>query len=271
MAGELAKRWVEESTTALQAGRFADALTSAERAAKEAPSLPEPHQLMGIALTRLSRLEEATVAFRKAVEADPRSAKHRYNLAINLRDRGMTAEATVAVRETLDIDPDHQQAKVLRQELTGEPVEESIAQAAKATVAAVREGYEAPQHVLPFMYGMEKQWLIFGYIFLGVGAVLAVLLLVHFPIAPTGKMIEGGKLPDVAPRTDSLSKFIIFLYVVTNISTFMWMLTDIVDLRKKFSWMVPFLACGVLGYCALPLALYLVIGRRMESAGVTKT
>lgn len=264
MATESARQLIEKATAALRRGEAEKTLELAEEAIAADESVADGHQLRGIALTRLSRAEEATIAFRRATEVAPYEAKHFYNLAINLRDRGLADESIQMARETLKVDPEHPGARALLNELGDEDI-------TGVGPFTERVGYGNQEHVLPFMYGFEKAWTAIGYVFLAIAVVLAVLMFVHFPAGPTGKPVPKGEMPDVNLRTDSLSIFVFFLAIASGLLTFMWMFIDMIDRRIRFTWLVPLTICCMLGMNAVPLAMYMFIGRRLATVGVSKT
>jgi len=252
---------------ALQAGDPSGALEKADLAVTADASLAEGYQVRGIALTRLHRLEEATPAFRNAADRAPEEAKHFYNLAVNLADRGMTDEAATLAQRAIVVDPRHVAAQVLLGKLTGTEVR---APSESKEAPTLRAGYGEQLHVLPFMYGMEKAWDGIGYGLVGFAAVVAVLFCVHLPMGPTGAPVAAGQLPDIALRPDTLSIVVVYGYLLSNLLNFMWLLVDVIDRRRKFAWFIPFVPCGVVGFSVLPLALYVFVGRRMEPDGVSK-
>ncbi|AIE87650.1 tetratricopeptide repeat protein [Fimbriimonas ginsengisoli] len=270
MASEAAIKIIKEATDALQRGDAAKALELAEQAVVVDESIAQPHQIRGIALTRLGKMEEATMAFRRATEVAPYEPKHFYNLAVNLRDRSLNDEAESMAREALRISPSHAGARNLVRELTGvePPIEGGDAQPITPTI---RSGYEEPKHLLPFLNEMEKAWDGIGLGFLALSLVVAFLFVFHFPIGLSGKTMPGGKMPEVNPRTDSLSIFTWYLDVFSLVCTFMWMLIDVIDRRRRFTWFVPLTVCGTFGFNVVPLAIYYFIGRKLESDGVSKS
>lgn len=270
MASEAVVQLIEEATDALQRGNAGLTLELADRAIGLDESISQAHQLRGIALTRLDQVEEATIAFRRATEVSPYDPKHYYNLAVNLRDRQLNEEAASMAREALRLDSGHPGARSLIEEFTGEKLPEEPNQRDPGK-PVVREGYGEPKHLLPFMYGMEKAWDAIGYLILVLAVVLAVSLIFNIPMGPTGKAVAKGALPDIDLKRDTLSVFQQFLYVFSNICTFMWMLVDIVDRRRRFTWIVPIVVCGTAGFNVLPLAFYLFVGRKLESDGVSKS
>jgi len=262
---ESAQDLVAQSTHSLRKGDVKSALRYAEMAISADESNAEGHQLRGIALTKLNQPEEATIAFRRATEVAPYEAKHFFNLAVNLKTRNLPDESTQMAREALRVDPNHVGARGLLGELDTEK------EPATHGPWTERVGYGSQEHVLPFMYGSEKLWTGIGYGFLGLGVVLSLLMIFHFPAGPTGKAVAKGELPDIGLKADPLSIFTFFLFCVSTICTFMWMFVDIIDRRTKFTWLVPLSICGVLGMNAAPLALYMFVGRRLALADVTKS
>lgn len=245
---------------ALENGQFETALSAASEAIRDNNKIPEAFQIQGIALSRLDRREEAVHSLREAYLLASTVSKHAYNLAVILRDTGRKDEAIGLARETIKLQPDHAGAQALLHELAGEP----IPNAKSPKIETVPEASIAdPDHLLPFMYGMERSWNAIGAVFILMGFALAVLMFTHLPMGPTGAPVAKGKLPEIGLRRDPLSLVVSFLYIVSSICTFMWMLIDIVDKRRKFSWMVPVLACGTLGMNVVPLAFYYFLGRRL--------
>jgi hypothetical protein len=114
-------------------------------------------------------------------------------------------------------------------------------------------------------------WDGIAYGVMAIGLILAILFVTHYPITLSGAKMPDGKTPDVTLRRDPLSIFIVFLYVISFVLTFMWLLVDIVDRRRRFTWFVPLVVCGTFGFNVLPLAFYFFVGRKFESDGVSKS
>lgn len=256
---------IAQATHCLRKGDVKSTLRYAEMAIAADESKAEGHQLRGIALTKLNRPEEATIAFRRATEVAPYEPKHFFNLAVNLKTRNLEEESNQMAREALRIDPTHIGARGLLGELDPEEAE------AAHGPWTERVGHGNQEHVLPFMNGSEKVWTGIGYGFLALGVLLALLMIFHFPAGPTGKAVAKGDLPDIGLKSDPLSIFTFFLFCVSTVCTFMWMFIDIIDKRTKFTWLVPISICGVLGMNAAPLALYMFLGRRLALDNVTKS
>jgi tetratricopeptide (TPR) repeat protein len=266
MAAASIRERIDKAALALREGNVSHALSIADDVLAIDAASAEANQIRGIALTRLGDVDAAGEAFRRAAESDPTQAKHFYNLAVNLNSRNRPEEALTEVETALRVDPGHLGARQLRAQLTGQALETEIP---KGEAQAIREGYSPSRHLLPVLAGMERGWHAVGWTLLAADVALGVLMLVHLPMQTNGHVTPPAKLPDVVLRTDSLSIFIVFLYIVTWVCTFMWMFVDIIDLRRRFSWLVPFLACSILGFTALPLALYMFLGRQTDEFGVT--
>src|SRR5262249_20842105 len=65
---------------------------------------------LGLALSRSWREEEATIAFRRAVELNPDLAEGHYNLANCLERTGKYAEAEAPLRKAIKLKPDYAEA-----------------------------------------------------------------------------------------------------------------------------------------------------------------
>lgn len=262
MANPAAQQLIAEAARALETGNPQRALELADQVVAIDESIAEGYQIRGIALTKLGQVEEATIALRRATEMAPYEPKHYYNLAVNLRDRGLRDEAQQMAEEALRLDPKHAGARSVAREISGvePPTEPGDAQ---PHAPAFRPGYGQQKHLLPFMNGIERAWAGVGYGFLGIALVLAILMITHMPLAPTG-VVQKGQLGDVTFKRDAVSVFTVFLYVVSFVCTFMWMFVDLIDSRRKFSWMVPLVICAIWGFNVIPLAIYIFVGRKIE-------
>ena len=253
MLGNKRQRLKEAAVHSLRVGRPEEALIAGRHLAEEVPDDAEAFQIQGLALSRLGESEAATAAFREAFRLDPTEGKHPYNLASHLAGLGLNEEATTIAAEAVRIAPTHAEARHLLDVLEG-----------RAEPGAVE------QHLLPWMRGREALWDRTGQVLMGLAFALAVLMITNMPAAPTGKKVATGKLPDVALRPDALSQFTIFLLIASTLGTFLWMLTDIVDRRKRFTWLVPVTICGLMGLNVIPLAMYYFMGRKFAEPGVSK-
>lgn len=253
MIGNKRQRQKEAAVHFLRIGKPEEALVAARHLGEEDPTDAEAFQIQGLALARLGETEEATQALRHALKLSPHEGKHHYNLASHLANLGQMDEAREEARQAASLAPEHAEAVHLLDVLEGRA-----------------ELKPQTPHLLPWMRGRELLWTRIGQVLMGLATIVAISLFAHPPAAPTGKQMPKGQLPDVALRTDSISQLIVFLLIVSALSTFLWMIVDIVDRRKRFSWIVPLLICGMMGLNIVPLAMYFFIGRTIEEVGVTK-
>jgi hypothetical protein len=253
MIGNKRQRQKEAAVHFLRIGKPEEALTAARHLGEEDPTDAEAFQIQGLALARLGEGEEATRALRQAVKLSPDEGKHHYNLASHLANLGQMDEALWEAKQAVRVAPQHAEAVHLLDVLEGRT-----------------ELKPQTPHLLPWMRGKEQLWTRIGQVLMGLATVVAISMFAHPPAAPTGKQVPKGQLPDVALRTDSLSQTLIFLLIVSALSTFVWMIVDIVDRRKRFSWIVPLFICGMMGLNIVPLAMYFFIGRKIEEVGVPK-
>lgn len=247
-------RLKEAAVLALRANRVEDALKTAESLAETLPNDPEVFQILGLCYTRIEKWDEAGKALLNAVSLAPAEPKHHFNLAVHLRATGDEAGASTEVDEALRLLPTYPDALALRRELDGvEVTERKIV------------------HLLAWLKGREVWWDRAAYVVMGLDVLLSLLLIFHFPAAPSGKSVKQGNLPDVALRIDPLSQFTVFLFVVSTAMTFLWMLADIVDRRKRFTWLVPASICGILGLNVVAIALYFFAGRKLGKDSANPT
>ncbi|MGV3617013.1 MAG: tetratricopeptide repeat protein [Fimbriimonas sp.] len=253
MIGNKRQRLKEAAVHSLRVGKPDEALIAGRHLSEQDPTDAEAYQLQGLALARLGEPDEATAAFREALRLDSTEGKHYYNLASHLANQGQTEEAKTLAAEAVRIAPQHADAVHLLEVLEGR---------ADSTPPVA--------HLLPWMRNRERLWDRTGYFLMGVAAILAVLMFTNTPAAPTGKKVPKGQLPDVALLPDALSQTVVFLLIASTLSTFVWMLADIVDRRKRFTWIVPVIICGLMGLNIVPFAMYFFVGRKIEEVGVPK-
>jgi tetratricopeptide (TPR) repeat protein len=238
-------RLKEAAVHALRTGKPEETLQTAEYLAGEDPSDAEVFQLQGLALAKLDRGPEATQKLREATRLEPENPKHAFNLAGHLANQGQRDEALEWTRRALELEPGYEAAQRLLDVLEGRT-----------------EAVEEVPHLLTWMRGRERTWDGTAFALMALGGILAVLMLTNFPASPVEGGVGTAKMVDVELKTDPLSQATVVLYIMSTLSTFLWMLTDIVDRRRKFTWLVPVTVCGALGFNVLPLALYYFVGRK---------
>lgn len=113
MSEEQVKQFVDQATQSLQGGNFEEALNLVEQAIALDERYSEAYVLKGIALSQLSRPDEATAAFRNAILHGPYNAKAYFNLAVHYYALGQEVQAEEMAREAVRIDPKHGGAREL--------------------------------------------------------------------------------------------------------------------------------------------------------------
>jgi tetratricopeptide (TPR) repeat protein len=90
-------------------GRFEEAIRSYEEAVRlnreAVPSSPWPPLNLGLALSRLDRLDEVEPLFRESLRADPGFAQGHYQLGVVLEKKGRPADALRELEEAARLDP----------------------------------------------------------------------------------------------------------------------------------------------------------------------
>lgn len=113
MSEEQVKQFIDQATQSLQGGNFEEALNLVEQAIALDERASEAHVLKGIALSQLSRPDDATAAFRNAIMHGPYNAKAYFNLAVHYYALGQEVQAEEMAREAVRIDPKHGGAREL--------------------------------------------------------------------------------------------------------------------------------------------------------------
>lgn len=101
----------------LQNGANGESLEVIDLAIREQPDNADSHAIRGAALNRLGRGEESRAAFEHAVLLAPNEARHRFNLASQLRSMGLVDEALEAAEQAKLLDPDLPQLRELLEDL----------------------------------------------------------------------------------------------------------------------------------------------------------
>jgi hypothetical protein len=102
---------------------------------------------------------------------------------------------------------------------------------------------------------MEGPWTTFGWFLIAIGLLAAVLMFVFQPIPNPLNAVVGQKLPAVRPGGGPMTA--VFFMALSGISSFMWVLIDLVDKKLRLVWIVPMVACCACGLQAIPHAFYM--------------
>ncbi len=110
----LSQEQLEDQIAAkLQAGETDRALSQALGAAAQYPQSSALHQLLGVALFKVGRKEEAREAFRKAIELDSTLPQNFFNLALLEMSDRRYGQAASALEAYLRLEPRNAEARLL--------------------------------------------------------------------------------------------------------------------------------------------------------------
>jgi len=132
---------LEAMISAYRAGRMAEATREGEKLSAEFPQSFTVHNLQGAAFLALGAFPAAEAAFRRAVEADPKAAACRNNLAIALRRQNRFAEAEEIYREVIAHHAGYADARFNLANLLDVQERHAEAEEGYAQTAAIDPGY----------------------------------------------------------------------------------------------------------------------------------
>ena len=224
---------VQEATTAISAGRHSEAIAPLRRATELAPDDGNLFMMFGMELSRVGEKEEATEALKRAVVLMPEDPRPAANLAVHMYQNGPKILALGFAEKALELDPFNQEAQeiVNRMKNPGPWV---------ASLAGS-----------PFWAGI-------GWGLVALGAAVTLTMAMFPPITPpSGQGMEGSEL-----KRDILSVTLIGLWAVMGIGSMWWVIIDMLYRRTRFTWVAPMFVFGICGAPALPLAFYLLVGRK---------
>ncbi|EAW33942.1 tetratricopeptide repeat protein [Lyngbya sp. PCC 8106] len=90
----------------LRAGKLDEAVVAYQKAIEENPCFSWAYHNLAEALTQQGRLEEAIVAYRQAIQLNPQSAWTYHNLAAVLTQQGLSTEAIAVYQKATEINPE---------------------------------------------------------------------------------------------------------------------------------------------------------------------
>lgn len=120
MEAERREAFVKQARECLKNGQFQEAASFAEQAAELDSKNPDAYMILGAALSKAERPDEAADAFRHALQINPNSAKAHYNLAVHFYRYGWRTEASREAAKARELDGGHQPTKALIQRIENE-------------------------------------------------------------------------------------------------------------------------------------------------------
>lgn len=110
MAADQIQQLVTEASDSVRKQDFENAVDLSRQALEADPRNSDAYSVLGIALARLGRLEEATDAFQRAIQQAPYSARNYYNLAMHHYGQGNKKDAISMAQEAIRCDGKHRNA-----------------------------------------------------------------------------------------------------------------------------------------------------------------
>ncbi|HEY0867198.1 MAG TPA: tetratricopeptide repeat protein [Fimbriimonas sp.] len=245
MEDPTASRCLDRASVHVHRHEGAEALAWLDRARELGGETGREQLLRGLALSHGQQPEEALQAFRRSTMLDPSAPRGFYNYGCLLARLGQTEQAKEAVDQALALRPDYPAAKKLRTDLDSHAFE------------AVFD-LEEP-HTLGWIAEAKESWTWIGWaaVALAAGTWIARFL------APVATHTPSPRSDAFALGTDPLSVALVFLSIVSVVSSFVWVGFDLIDRRGRAIWMVPMVVFTFWGgLIALPHALYMIVGRK---------
>jgi tetratricopeptide (TPR) repeat protein len=233
------KEILEEASRALELERYQVVLEKTHELIELNVYLVDAYTLKGIALAKLDRNDDATIAFQKAIECDQLSAKAHYNYATHLFYIGRMTESRRELDVVLTLNPKFDGADELQEALglTDTPEPKSTQ---RETLPKQRKPLEQ------FIENLGSRWVTIGWII--ALATLAMILYLNFRLSP-----EVIKLVPKNPSFDQIQKATMkvmeadpmffgamnITLTLVYISSIAWLALDIIAKGGKLIWLVP--------------------------------
>jgi tetratricopeptide (TPR) repeat protein len=120
MASEELKQLIEEAADAVRAQSFEKGIDIARQALEVDSRSTEAYSVLGVALAKAGRVDEATDALQRAVQTGPYTARNYYNLAMHYYGMGQKSDAIAMAQEAIRCDGKHRGSTELLRKLEDE-------------------------------------------------------------------------------------------------------------------------------------------------------
>jgi tetratricopeptide (TPR) repeat protein len=212
----------------------------------------------GIAHAQSGNEEEAVAAFRKALMLQPNEPRYSYNIAVLRFANGDLDGARTAVREARKVDPSFEPGTVLEDRIATND------RSSPVNFLIPEEGGDFPElfpeaqdHAIPIMRGLDRPWTMIGWAFVALALVAGAMYLIYRPIGVAQKMFAQSPMTKT-PGAEAT----VFVLLVSDILTGLWMLIDIVDRKQRLIWLIPYVVCCSAGMHAFPQLLYMAMRKK---------
>lgn len=120
MASEELKTLIEEAANAVREQSFEKGIDIARTALELDSRSTDAYSVLGVALAKAGRVEEATEAFQRAVQTGPYGARNYYNLAMHYYGMGQKTDSIAMCQEAIRCNGKHRGAAELLRKLESE-------------------------------------------------------------------------------------------------------------------------------------------------------
>ncbi len=277
MSEEQVRGFIDQATQSIQGGMFNQAIELIDQALALQPDNGEAYLLRGVALSQVNQPQAATEAFQKAVMLQPTNSKAHFNLAVHYSRLGQKDLGLDAAQEALRLDPAHAGARDLVTQLERELGVPSTATDSPATDSPpvqtaqpmgnpyagqnpyqqsnapyLREGYSPNVHAVAFVEKMGSNWVTLGWVLTGLSLLFLIIGLQQLLSNPSASRDPFAGFTG--------SRLIITLVDMgVRFAALGWVITDIMDRRGNWVWLIPFVLCCC---CAPVQAIYMLAGRK---------
>ena len=266
MASDPIKVFLEQALVSLSENRPEEAIQILDRIGDEGNNIPDQLSYRGLANAKLGNLSEAEKLLRRAVELDPSQCRHRYVLAVQLRDAGKRKEASEEAQLAAKLDRKFPGLPALFSSLDLEFSSDSRTSMRDRLFAPA---LAAPKfgkfHAFAALEQNEGLWTLLGWVLVGLSFAAPILVRFHLPFhrpaagEPNGLPILGNAVLN----TDPLSLTIVFMFVTVSLLCAGWIVTDMLDRRSRALWIIPFVPfCCLCGLPGIGQAIYMSLGRK---------
>ena len=261
---------LELAAEAIESRQYARASKFAREVIQISPGLSLAWLLEAMSLSRLSRSKEASVAFERAINIEPDSARIHFNYAVHLSSFGESIDALREAEKAVEIDPEMADAQILAnrmRENLGLPVKQVVGRVTQLGPFAMLKQVKVEAgetSSMPWIDAIEPFWTILG-VFLALSSLVAMAIF----IGTSGHVLlhalkhppqTGHKL--VLPLTGYLKLLATVFGYVGGLGSLAFVVIDVLNKRRSFIWMPVMFLAFCAGFSWLPLSIYLIFGRR---------
>lgn len=272
MANPQAQRFAQQSTYALQQGELLQALSFIDQSIAHEPENSDSHIIRGVILAQMKQADQATEAFRTAIQFAPNDPKGYYNLAVHLNALGQRDEALELARRAASLDPRHAAAATLSRQLEEEPdfqtpsmsppVEEGAGY--KPNGASMPAAGPPRRHSIRFIESIGAAWYVIGLSIAGVSLFTCVktwqtILPLVEKVGRNEEQIKA-EVQRMVENDPGFSRLVFAGIFALPVLALLWFMLELFDRQGPWWWMIVFVGLGLVGcLCLAPGLPWLTI------------